>query len=73
LAKDDDNPFVWGSTPWSAMTNWKLVFRSEAEMETSSNDFETLENQFALQKPISNFFDAAVACIQHPDRRARPV
>jgi copper resistance protein B len=35
-----------------------VVWRSEAEYAVDTDDFEVLENQFRLQTPISDFFDA---------------
>ncbi|MBG52103.1 MAG: copper resistance protein CopB [Rhodobiaceae bacterium] len=36
----------------------KFVWRSEAEFNTRHDNFETLENQFRIQVPVSDFFDA---------------
>ncbi len=60
FGENDEELLVWDFDAMVGNDELKLVFRSEAEMETSSNDFETLENQLRLQKPISDFFDAAV-------------
>jgi copper resistance protein B len=38
----------------------KLVWRSEAEYAVDEDGFEKLENQFRLQTPISDFFDAVI-------------
>ncbi|MAM26123.1 MAG: copper resistance protein CopB [Rhodobacteraceae bacterium] len=55
-----DDVLVWDFDAIVGDDELRFVFRSEAEMETSTNDFETLENQFRLQRPISTFFDAVV-------------
>lgn len=36
----------------------KFIWRSEAEYATAENAFEVLENQFRLQTPVTDFFDA---------------
>ena len=55
-----DDVLVWDFDAIVGDDELRFVFRSEAEMETSTNDFETLENQLRLQRPISTFFDAVV-------------
>ena len=53
LGENDEDVLVWDFDAMVGNDELRLVFRSEAEMETSSNDFETLENQLRLQMPIS--------------------
>ena len=57
--ESDANVFVWDFDAVFGTDELKAVWRSEAELVTGTRLFETLENQFRLQKPISTFFDAA--------------
>lgn len=55
-----EDTIQWDFDAFVGTDELKFVWRSEAELGESSGDFETLENQLRLQKPISNFFDAVV-------------
>ncbi len=57
---NDDDIFAWGFDAIAGTDELKAVWRSEAEYLTDQGQFETLENQFRLQTPISSFFDAVV-------------
>lgn len=48
--------FAWDGDALVGTDELKFVLRSEAELE--DGDFETLETQFRLQTPVSDFFDA---------------
>jgi len=50
--------FAWDFDVLVGTDELKFVWRSEAEYAFTEDKFETLENQFRLQKPISEFFDA---------------
>jgi len=60
IDKNNEKILVWDFDVIVGNDELRLVYRSEAEMETATKDFETLENQIRLQKPISTFFDAVV-------------
>lgn len=55
---DDFDFFAWDFDAFAGTDELKFVWRSEAEYELNEEEFETLENQARLQKPISDFFDA---------------
>ena len=59
FGEDDSETLVWDFDAMVGDDDLRFVFRSEAEMDTDSGDFETLENQLRLQMPISTFYDAA--------------
>ena len=50
--------FAWDFDALIGTDDLKFVWRSEAEYAFTEDQFETLENQLRLQKPISDFFDA---------------
>jgi copper resistance protein B len=54
-----DDILAWDFDALVGSDELKLVWRSEAEYETESSKFETLENQLRLQTPISTFYDVA--------------
>lgn len=51
---------AWDTQAFIGKDELRLVWRSEAEYLVDTDNFETLENQFRLQTPISDFFDAVV-------------
>lgn len=55
---DDLDIFAWDFDAFVGTDELKFVWRSKAEYELNEEEFETLENQARLQKPISEFFDA---------------
>lgn len=57
---DGSDVYAWDFDALAGTDELKVVWRSEAEYLTEGNQFETLENQLRLQKPISTFFDAVV-------------
>lgn len=52
--------FAWDLDAFVGKDELKFVLRSEAEYATGEDSFETLENQFRLQTPVTDFFDAVV-------------
>ena len=52
--------FAWDLDAFVGKDELKFVLRSEAEFATGEDSFETLENQFRLQSPVTDFFDAVV-------------
>ncbi|MBL6597875.1 MAG: copper resistance protein B [Alphaproteobacteria bacterium] len=64
--------YAWDAGGFVGKDELRLVWRSEAEYAVDTDDFETLENQFRLQTPISDFFDAVAGVRfdtpQGPDR-----
>jgi len=74
-AMDGEDAFVWDFDALAGSDELKFVWRSEAELGLTSDDFEKLENQLRLQFPISTFFDAVVGAYADtpdgaPDRYA---
>lgn len=57
--ESNENLFVWDFDALVGNDEIKLVWRSEAELNTGTRRFESLENQLRVQKPISRFFDVA--------------
>ncbi len=49
--------FAWDFDALIGTDELKFVWRSEGEYAFTSDRYESLENQFRLQKPISEFFD----------------
>lgn len=49
---------AWDAGAFIGKDELRLVWSSEAEYVLDTETFETLENQFRLQTPISDFFDA---------------
>jgi len=49
---------AWDGDALIGTDELKFVVRSEGEYATRSDQFETMETQLRLQKPISTFFDA---------------
>jgi copper resistance protein B len=67
-ALDGEDSFVWDFDALAGSDEMKFVWRSEAELGLTSENFEKLENQIRLQFPISTFFDAAIgAYVDTPD------
>ena len=60
FGENNEESIVWDFDFIYGTDELKFVFRNSGEMDTSTNDFASLESQFRLQKPISTFFDAAV-------------
>ena len=58
LGESNSNLFAWDFDALVGTDELKAVWRSEAELDTGTRLFETLENQARLQTPISRFFDA---------------
>lgn len=56
----DEDIFAWDFDAFYGTDELRFVWRSEAEYDLDEEEFETLENQARLQKPISDFFDAVV-------------
>ncbi|WP_108862291.1 copper resistance protein B [Ruegeria sp. Alg231-54] len=55
-----EDTIQWDFDAFVGTDELRFVWRSEAEVQESSGEFETLENQLRLQMPISSFFDAVV-------------
>lgn len=51
---------AWDMDAFIGKDELRVVWRSEAEYALDPDNFESLENQFRLQTPISDFFDAVV-------------
>ncbi|SLN63039.1 copper resistance protein B [Oceanibacterium hippocampi] len=63
-----DDVAAWDFDAFFGKDELRLVWRSEAEYETGEKNFESLQNQLRLQKPISDFFDAvAGVSVETPD------
>jgi copper resistance protein B len=64
--------YAWDAGAFVGKDELRVVWRSEAEYAVDADNFEVLENQFRLQTPISDFFDAVVGVRfdtpQGPDR-----
>ena len=60
FGENNEEVLVWDFDFVYGTDELRFVFRSTAEMEAGTNDFEGLENQVRLQKPISTFFDAVL-------------
>lgn len=59
-ALEGEDAFVWDFDALVGSDELKFVWRSEAELGLTSEDFEKLENQARLQFPVSTFFDAVI-------------
>jgi len=57
---EGEDALVWDFDALVGSDELKFVWRSEAEIGLTSDEFEGLENQVRLQFPISTFFDAVV-------------
>lgn len=57
-AGENENVGAWDVDAFAGTDELRIVLRSEAEYGFEEEKFETLENQFRLQTPISPFFDA---------------
>jgi copper resistance protein B len=64
--------YAWDAGAFVGKDELRVVWRSEAEYAADTDNFEVLENQFRLQTPISDFFDAVAGVRfdtpQGPDR-----
>ena len=59
---------AWDAGAFVGKDALRLVWRNEAEYVDATKTFETLENQFRLQTPISTFFDAVAGIrVDTPD------
>ena len=54
----DEDLLVWEGDAFVGTDEWKLRWQSEGEYLRDEREFETLENQFTLQHPISYYYDA---------------
>lgn len=54
----DGDVLAWDGEAVIGTDEWKLRLTSEAEYARDESAFETLEHQFAVQVPVSDFFDA---------------
>lgn len=55
---DESDVGAWDGDAIIGRDEWKLRLQSEGEYQRKSSSFETLENQFLIQVPVSDFFDA---------------
>lgn len=69
LDDSGDDALAWDFDALIGTDELKVVWRSEAEYETSPDTFESLENQLRLQVPVTTFFDA-VAGIRYESPEA---
>lgn len=51
---------VWDGDIFYGTDEYKFRWLTKGEYEKETSDFSTLENQFVIQAPISDFFDAKV-------------
>ncbi|GJL88669.1 MAG: hypothetical protein DHS20C03_23780 [Minwuia thermotolerans] len=56
----DTDVAAWDLDAFYGGDELRFVFRSEGEYAVDEKAFETLENQFRLSTPVSDFFDAVV-------------
>lgn len=54
---ENEELFVWNGDAFVGTDELKLRWLSEGEYDTNERKFETLENRFVLQMPVSDFFD----------------
>ncbi len=54
---ESEELFVWNGDAFVGTDELKLRWLSEGEYDTNERKFETLENRFVLQMPVSDFFD----------------
>lgn len=57
---DETDVLAWDFDAFTGSDELRLVWRSEGEYGTNEDEFETLENQLRLHRPISDFWDLAV-------------
>jgi copper resistance protein B len=57
---DETDVLAWDFDAFAGSDELRLVWRSEGEYGTDEDEFETLENQLRLHRPISDFWDLAV-------------
>ena len=64
----NDSLLAWDFDAFVGKDELRFVWRSEAEYVINDGAFERLENQFRLQTPISDFFDAVAGVrVDTPD------
>ncbi|MBU2963114.1 copper resistance protein B [Citreicella sp. C3M06] len=56
---NEENSFAWGFEAWMGNDELRLVWKSEGA-KIEGGDFEEMDNQIRLQKPITDFFDGFV-------------
>ena len=54
---DESDVGAWDGDAVIGRDEWKLRLQSKGEYQRESSSFETLENQFLIQIPVSDFFD----------------
>lgn len=54
---ESEELFVWNGDAFVGTDELKFRWLSEGEYDTNERKFETLENRFVLQMPVSDFFD----------------
>ena len=57
-AKNHGNLLTWDGGVFTGNDNLKLRWISEGEYSLHDDNFESMENRFVAQKPVSMFFDA---------------
>ncbi|MBL4613280.1 MAG: copper resistance protein B [Magnetovibrio sp.] len=57
---ENEKSISWDAEAFVGTDEFKLRWLSEAEYDTTTSNFEELENQLVVQVPISAFFDAKV-------------
>jgi len=55
---DESDVGAWDGDAVIGRDEWKFRLQSKGEYQRESSSFETLENQFLVQVPVSDFFDA---------------
>lgn len=64
--------FAWDFDALIGTDELKFVWRSEGEYAFLEDQYESLENQFRLQTPVSEFFDAVIGLkLDTPSRKDR--
>lgn len=56
---DEENSFAWGFEAWTGNDELRFVWKSEG-VKIEDGDFEELDNEIRLQKPVTDFFDGFV-------------
>ena len=56
---DEENSFAWGFEASTGNDELRLVWKSEGA-KIEGGDFEEMDNQIRLQKPITDFFDGFI-------------
>lgn len=55
---DGEDVLAWDAEAFAGSDEWKLRLVSEGEFGLDEEEFETLEHQLLVQRPVSDFFDA---------------